>query len=129
MNPRILIVDDNPVNLKLAGDLLEFEGLKVQRAVDAEIAREMIRQAPPDLILMDVALPGMDGLTFAKLLKKDPETEHIVIVALTAFAMKGDQEKTASAGCDGYITKPIDTRRFPQQVLSFLNGKIAPTSN
>jgi CheY-like chemotaxis protein len=129
MNHCILIVDDNPVNLKLAGDLLEFEGLKVERAEDAEIAREMIRQSPPDLILMDIALPGMDGLTLTKLLKKDPATEHIIIIALTAFAMKGDQEKITSAGCDGYITKPIDTRKFPQQVVFFLNGKITTISN
>ncbi|MBI1767307.1 MAG: response regulator [Bacteroidetes bacterium] len=127
MNHRILVVDDNSVNLKLAGDLLEFEGLEVQRAVDAESAIEMINVSPPDLILMDVALPGMDGLTLTKLLKKDPLTMRIIIVALTAFAMKGDQEKITAAGCDGYITKPIDTRKFPQQVIGFFNGKTIAT--
>ena len=119
---HVLVVDDNPVNLKLAGDLLEFEGFNVQRAIDAESAIEMIKASPPDLILMDVALPGMDGLTLTKLLKKDAVTEHVIIVALTAFAMKGDQEKITAAGCDGYITKPIDTRKFPQQVISFFKA-------
>jgi CheY-like chemotaxis protein len=124
MSHRILVVDDNLVNLKLAGDLLAFEGLDVQRAVDAESAMDMINISQPDLILMDVALPGMDGLALTKILKKNPATEHIIIVALTAFAMKGDQEKITAAGCDGYITKPINTRKFPQQVIDLLNRNL-----
>lgn len=125
MNVCILVVDDNPINLKLAGDLLELEAFEVRRAADAESALEMIRNKHPDLILMDVALPGMDGLTLTRVLKESPGTEHIVIVALTAFAMKGDHEKILAAGCDTYITKPINTRSFPDQVKQILADKTA----
>lgn len=117
---RILVVDDNPTNLKLASDLLEFEGYRVLQAVDAESALLVIQQTPPDLILMDIALPGMDGLTLTRQLKNDEKTRHIIIVALTAFAMKGDAAKAHAAGCDGYITKPIDTRQLPLHVAGFL---------
>jgi len=120
MEPRILIVDDNPTNLKLASDLLELAGMDVKRAVDAESALEIARNIHPDLILMDVALPGMDGLTLTGILKRASETKDIVIVALTSFAMKGDQDKVMAAGCDGYITKPIDTRKFKEQVIQYL---------
>lgn len=115
-----MIVDDNPTNLKLASDLLELEGMDVKRAVDAESALEIARNIHPDLILMDVALPGMDGLTLTGILKRASETKDIVIVALTSFAMKGDQDKVMAAGCDGYITKPIDTRKFKEQVIQYL---------
>ncbi len=120
MNIQILIVDDNPTNLKLAGDLLEIDGLMVSRSMDAESAMEMIQKKKPDLILMDVALPGMDGMTLTRILKNDPATSQIIIVALTAFAMKGDHEKFLAAGCDGYITKPFDTRKFSDVVKSYL---------
>jgi CheY-like chemotaxis protein len=120
--PRILVVDDNPTNLKLVSDLLEFDNYEILRAIDAEAAQEVIVATPPDLILMDIALPGMDGLTLTRLLKADPKTEHIVIVALTAFAMKGDEEKARAAGCDGYITKPIDTRKLSSVVASHLHA-------
>ncbi len=125
MHACILVVDDNPINLKLAGDLLELEAFEVRRAADAESALEMIRNKHPDLILMDVALPGMDGLTLTRVLKESPGTGHIVIVALTAFAMKGDHEKILAAGCDTYITKPINTRIFPGQVKQILADKTA----
>lgn len=121
--PNVLVVDDNPVNLKLASDLLELEGLRVKRASDAETANELIAKDPPDLILMDIALPGMDGLTFTRKLKMDDKTREIIVVALTAFAMKGDQEKVFAAGCDGYITKPIDTRTFPAEVTKYFDKK------
>lgn len=120
MTAFIFIVDDNPVNLKLACDVLEFEGYTVGRAADAEQAQEILQQKVPDLILMDIALPGMDGLTLTRRLKADPRFQHVPIVALTAFAMKGDDQKAREAGCNGYITKPIDTRKFPQQVAEFL---------
>jgi CheY-like chemotaxis protein len=113
---RILIVDDNPVNLKLASEVLEMEGHAVEKAVDAEQARELLRHSMPDLILMDIALPGMDGLTLTRILKADLRLKHIPVVALTAFAMKGDDRKAYEAGCDGYITKPIDTRELARQV-------------
>lgn len=118
----IFVVDDHPVNLKLACDVLEFEGYKVGRAVDAEEAQEILQHTVPDLILMDIALPGMDGLTLTRKLKADPRLQHVPIVALTAFAMKGDDRKALEAGCDGYITKPIDTRKLAEQVAGFLRA-------
>ena len=120
---RILVVDDNPVNLKLAADLLESEGYDVQRAMDAEQAMAAIDKSRPDLILMDVALPGMDGLTLTRKLKAAEATRGISIVALTAFAMKGDEQKARDAGCDGYIAKPINTRQLCLQVAGYLEGR------
>jgi CheY-like chemotaxis protein len=114
-------VDDNPINLKLISYVLEFAGYQVLSAADADEALDIMRRVQPSLILMDIALPGMDGLTFTRKLKADAETRHIVIVALTAFAMKGDDAKAKEAGCDGYITKPIDTRKLPELVAGFLN--------
>lgn len=121
--PSILVVDDNSTNLKLVSDVLEFEGYHILKAMDAETAQEIVRHTPPALILMDIALPGMDGLTLTRKLKADASTRHIVVVALTAFAMKGDDAKAREAGCDGYITKPIDTRTLPEAVAAYLaNG-------
>jgi CheY-like chemotaxis protein len=117
---HILVVEDNPTNLKLVCDILECEGHEVQRAVDAEEALERIRASGPELILMDLGLPGMDGLTLTRILKADKATREIPVVALTAFAMKGDDLKVFEAGCDGYISKPIDTRVLPRQVAKFL---------
>ena len=126
MSTRILIVDDNPVNLKLATDVLEMEGYAVEKAVDAEQAQEMLKSATPDLILMDIALPGMDGLTLARKLKADARLKHVPVVAMTAFAMKGDEQKALDAGCDGYIAKPINTRTLPGLVAELL-AKESPT--
>ncbi len=123
MSACILIVDDNPVNLKLASNVLEIEGYTVEKAADAEQAQEMLRSIIPDLILMDIALPGMDGLTLTRKLKADARLKQVPVVAMTAFAMKGDEEKALEAGCDGYITKPIDTRKLPGQVAVFLSRK------
>lgn len=119
--PSILTVDDNPTNLKLITDLLGFEGYETLQANDAEQALVIIAAQPPDLILMDLALPGMDGLTLARKLKDDPLTRQIPIIALTAFAMKGDEQKALAMGCDAYVTKPIDTREFPKQVAAWLH--------
>ncbi len=120
MAVRILVVDDNPTNLKLACDVLEMDGYEVERAMDANEAVAVINKTQLDLILMDIELPGTDGLTLTRMLKADKATKHIPIVALTAFAMKGDDQKALQAGCEGYIIKPIDTRRFPNQVAEFL---------
>jgi CheY-like chemotaxis protein len=120
MSSKILVVDDNPTNLKLVTKLLERQGHKILQAVDAEEAQVVLADTLPELILMDVALPGMDGLTLARKLKADERTRHIRIVALTAFAMKGDDQKAFDAGCEGYITKPIDTRKLPGQVAELL---------
>jgi two-component system, cell cycle response regulator DivK len=116
----ILIVDDNPVNLKLARVVLTAEGYDVHTAADAEEALDVLRQLKPRLILMDIQLPGMDGLELTRRLKADPRMGGVIIVGLTAYAMKGDEAKARAAGCDGYIPKPIDTRRFPGQVAAFL---------
>jgi len=120
MSALIFVVDDNPINLKLACDVLEFAGYTVGKAKDAEEAQEILQTTTPDLILMDIALPGMDGLTLTRKLKADPRLHHVPVVALTAFAMKGDDRKALDAGCDGYITKPIDTRKLPEQVAGYL---------
>jgi CheY-like chemotaxis protein len=120
-NVTILVVDDNSTNRKLVSDVLGFEGYRILQASDAESAHDLIRSTPPDLILMDIALPGMDGLTLTRLLKADENTRHIIVVALTAFAMKGDDAKAREAGCDGYITKPIDTRTLPNAVAAYLD--------
>lgn len=122
----ILIVDDNATNLKLAADVLECEGHSVLRAQDAEEALEVLHRTTPDLILMDIQMPGMDGLTLTRLLKANPAYQRVHVVALTSFAMKGDEQKAREAGCDGYITKPIDTRRFPVQVAEILQRSAAP---
>jgi CheY-like chemotaxis protein len=117
---RILVVDDNPVNLKLVSVLLESEGHDVSRAVDAIEAQEVIRTNKPELVLMDIALPGMDGLTLTRLLKEDEATQDLIVIALTAFAMKGDEARARQAGCDGYITKPIDVRSLPGLISEHL---------
>jgi len=116
----IMIVDDNATNLKLASDVLEIEGFQVVRCSDAEGALSSIGKKHPDVILMDIALPGIDGLELTRMLKADDATRHIRIIALTAFAMKQDHERALAAGCDGFITKPIDTRRFKDQIVPYL---------
>jgi CheY-like chemotaxis protein len=116
----ILIVDDNPANLKLARVLLVSEGYEVRTAVDAEDALAVLKVFRPRLILMDIQLPGMDGLELTRRLKADPAMRGVVILGLTAYAMKGDEKRILAAGCDGYIAKPIDTRRLPSQVAEYL---------
>jgi two-component system cell cycle response regulator DivK len=104
---RILVIEDNPANMKLANMLLEKAGHTVLCAVDAETGLTMARDERPALILMDIQLPGMDGLAATALLKQDPATSDIPVIALTAMAMREDKEKTRLAGCDGYIAKPL----------------------
>jgi CheY-like chemotaxis protein len=123
---RILIVDDNPTNLKLVTYLMQQHGYEVTTAGDANDAMASIRSTPPDLILMDVQLPGIDGLELTRRLKADPLTKPILIIAVTAYAMKGDQEKARDAGCDDYVTKPIDTRALPQVVAKHLAARNPP---
>jgi CheY-like chemotaxis protein len=116
----IMIVDDNPVNLKLVRVLLTKQGYQVCTAMDAEEALLTLESVHPHLILMDVQLPGIDGLTLTRQLKADPRTQDILIIALTAYAMKGDEQKARDAGCDGFIPKPIDTHSFIQTIARYL---------
>lgn len=120
MSGRVLVIDDHPQNLKLARLVLEAAGLMVRGAADADEALRLLDDDLPDLILMDLQLPGMDGLELTRRLKADPARRHIRIVAFTAYAMKGDDETARAAGCDGYITKPIDVSRFADQVRQLL---------
>ena len=120
MREPILVVDDNPTNLKLVRVLLSAAGFRVEGASDAEEAQQILRRFQPRLILMDLQLPGKDGLALTRELKGDPATRDIVVVALTAYAMKGDEERAREAGCDGYVTKPINTRTLAEEVARFL---------
>jgi len=124
---RILIVDDNPTNLKLVAYLMTANGFEVTTALDADAAIAAIRRDKPRLILMDVQLPGADGLALTRTLKADPETRDIVIVAVTAYAMKGDHDRAIAAGCDDYITKPIDTRSLPETIANHLRRRVPST--
>ena len=117
---KILIIEDNPLNLELAADLLEANGFIVHSAQTAEEGLRMARELLPDLVLMDFSLPDMDGLSAAKKLKADPVTRHLTVVGLTAHAMRGDEQIELNAGCDGYLTKPIDTRTFVATVTKFI---------
>jgi CheY-like chemotaxis protein len=117
---RILVIEDNPLNLELVRALLEVHGYEVIDSGNAEDGIERARMEQPQLIFMDLSLPGTDGLAATQLLKADAATRHIPVVALTAHAMKGDDERALQAGCDGYLTKPIDTRAFPVVVARFL---------
>jgi CheY-like chemotaxis protein len=116
----ILVVDDNPANAALITFLLESSGYQVRNAADADEALAILQEFRPLLIMMDLQLPGMDGLTLTRRLKASDKTRDIVIVALTAYAMKGDEERAVEAGCDAYITKPIDTRTLPSVVSRHL---------
>jgi CheY-like chemotaxis protein len=117
---QVLVVEDNPANQLLAAAVLELEGIEVQMAGTPSEAIELVKLRLPALILMDLQLPGRNGLDLARQFKDDPRTAAIPIVALTANAMNGDREASLAAGCDGYISKPIDTRTFGALVRKFL---------
>jgi CheY-like chemotaxis protein len=117
---RILVVEDNEANQLLASSILEREGYQVDLAASSEEAHARLGDGHPDLILMDIQLPGEDGLSLTQRLKSDPATARIPIVALTALAMAGDRERSLAAGCDGYISKPINTRTFAEDVGKYL---------
>jgi len=120
MARRVLIVEDNPTNLKLISEVLMAEGFVIDCASTAEHAQMQLCVSVPDLILMDIALPQMDGITFTRLLKADARFKHVPIVALTASAMVGDDKKALEAGCVGYITKPVNTRTVAAQIAAFM---------
>ena len=118
-NKTILVIEDNELNMKLVRSLLKMNNYTILEAPDAEMGIKLARENKPDLVLMDIQLPGMDGLTATRILKAEGD---IMIIALTSHAMEGDDKKVKEAGCDGYITKPIDTRSFLQTVSDYLNG-------
>jgi len=120
MTETILIIEDNDLNFELVSDLLELRGFRILHAPRAEEGLRMAREYLPALVLMDLSLPGIDGLTATKTFKADPAIRHLPVVALTAHAMKGDEKIALSAGCDGYLTKPIDTHTFAAAVEHFI---------
>ena len=120
MTAWILIIDDNPVNLKLARVTLETAGYTVRTAIDAEAAMQLLQDESPRLILMDIQLPGMDGLELTRQLKAAPATAGITIIAVTAYAMTGDEQKALAAGCDAYVRKPFDTTDLPQMIAQYI---------
>ena len=119
---RILVIDDNETNLKLASTVLKAEGFDVTTAIDAASALAAVRDDPPELAYCDVQLPDMDGIELARQIKSSPDTAGIVVVALTACAMESDRRRAFAAGCDGFITKPIDTRTLGSETLRYLDG-------
>ena len=120
--PRILIVDDNELNVEMASFLLSKAGLEVAAAPDAHGAFEQVEAFGPDLILMDMQLPGFDGMALTQQLRSRPWPKAMAIVAFTAYAMMGDKEKFLAVGCDGYIAKPINVATFADEVRAFLPG-------
>ena len=120
---KILLVEDNPVNRRLAVFLLRSQGYQVREATTATEAFEMLQTERPDLIVMDIQLPGMDGLEVTRKLKEQPATADIPVIAVTSYAMKGDREKALAAGCVGYVTKPIDKKIFIDEVAAHLGNK------
>ena len=121
MEKVILIVEDDAKNLKLFRDLLQVSGYTTLEATDGKQGVELAREEKPDLILMDIQMPVMDGLEATKLLKNDDVTKDIPVIALTAYAMKGDEEKMREAGFDGYISKPIDVKGFLKKISEVIS--------
>lgn len=119
---KILIIEDSATSMKLVSNILRMSGYKVLKAGNAETGISMAKDKAPDLILMDIQLPGMDGLAASRILKDDEATKHIPIIAMTAFAMKGDMEKAREAGCNDYISKPFNFQQFLELVKSSLPG-------
>ena len=120
---KILVIDDNETNLKLASTVLIAEGFDVSTAVDAASALVALRDDLPELAYCDVQLPDMDGIELARQIKSQPETADVVVVALTACAMEADRRRAFEAGCDGFITKPIDTRELGADTYRFLERR------
>jgi two-component system cell cycle response regulator DivK len=125
-NELVLIVDDNAMNVKLARDVLRFAGFRTLEADTGGGGVSLALEHLPDVILMDIRLPDMEGTEAVRLLKDEGRTAKIPVVALTAFAMKGDRERFLAEGFDGYVEKPISVRDFPEQVRSYLGGKEGP---
>jgi len=125
MPHKILIVEDNKNNASLLRDILSFHGYEIAEASDGNLGVALARELMPDLILMDIQMPGMDGMTAGGILKGDPATSRLKIIALTSFAMRGDRDKFLAAGFDGYLSKPINTRELPDLVKQWLNTEVS----
>ena len=125
---RILVIEDSPVNMALTVAILENAGHVVLQADHAGEGMEMARREQPDLVLMDIQLPDIDGLAATRMLKSDPRTAHLPVIALTAFAMKGDEDDTRAAGCDGYVTKPIRYKEFLAEMDAVMKRRAASAS-
>ena len=123
---KILVIEDNPANMALATFLLQSVGHEVLSTTDAEAGLTLARERQPDLVLMDIQLPGMDGLKTTALLKRDDATRAIPVIALTALAMSGDEERIRAAGCDGYIAKPFAYREFLATIAAQLANSARP---
>jgi CheY-like chemotaxis protein len=122
---RILVVDDNPTNLKLVSTVLRADGFQVWTAIDGATALAALREHRPALVFTDVHLPDIDGLELTRLIKGDPETADVVVVALTASVMAADESRALAAGCDGFIVKPFDTRSLGETADQYLRGRDA----
>jgi two-component system cell cycle response regulator DivK len=119
----VLIVEDNEINLRLARDVLEYHGFRTLEAMTAAEGVALASEHRPDLVLMDIQLPDMDGVAALQLLRAAPETRSIPVVALTAFALQSEQDRLAAAGFDGYVAKPIEVKTFPEQVRRYCQGE------
>ncbi len=119
-SPSVLVVDDTPMNLKLTSVLLRSEGFEVYTASGAEEALFLLQTTKPNLVLMDLQMPEVNGLELTRMLKANPATAEIPVVALTAYAMLGDEKRALDAGCVGYITKPINTREFRKTICQYM---------
>ena len=122
MSNKILVVEDNEMNMQLFEYLLEESGFEIVKATTGEEALKLATESKPDLILMDIHLPGMDGLSVVRELKANGDMDNVPILALTAHAMRGDKDRFLQAGCDGYISKPIDVKTFIPSIQQFLGG-------
>jgi len=123
-NKKILVIEDNELNMKLVRGLLTLGEYSILEAADAETGIKMAHKHRPDLILMDIQLPGMDGLEATHIISNDVDIQDIPIIAVTSYAMHGDEEKAKLAGCAGYVTKPIDTRNFLNVISKFLDDDL-----
>jgi len=123
MQKKVLIVEDNELNMKLFNDLLEAHGYATVQTRNGMEALDLARQHRPDLILMDIQLPEVSGLQVTQWIKEDPSLRHITVIAITAFAMKGDEEKIRQGGCEAYLSKPISVVKFLKTVRNFIGGQ------
>ena len=122
---RVLVVDDNQLNLDLARYVLEADGFVVEEALDVEAAWMRLRAGRPDVVLVDIQLPGSDGLSLVRAIRATPGLSELPLIAFTAYAMPGDEQRFLAAGCDGYLAKPVDVYSFAAQVRAYLRGSAA----